>query len=618
MPVAQDIYKQRFDILQELSKAFVLSDNIVAVGTLLVDLAVDFAHAEKGSLMLLTDRNEFEILASKGLESQFARNYTVGVNEGIASVVKQNLEPILVTDVEQDPRFAKFFRGHHASKSFISCPLTSRGKLLGILNINDKKNGSSFSENDFELMRILANHASVALENTMLLSQLKYKAVELDALNKKLITTDIVKTEFFTRISHELRTPLNSIKGAIYLLQNNANLSGKERTEFQSIVATEVENLISFVETILKTLHLEDESKVIKRSAVRLEDIFKELKASRSLTSLLSRNGIQLTIEHGVDNIKVLGDRIKLIQLFINLVDGLAHYLDRGDSIAISTEENDEIEVHFAVSRGIPGDVVSTLGDTNYLFGMESPESQLKLYLTKNIVHAHNWRLSTQNTGSGGRITLHIPTNVKEAVDTYVDLSMDAFVEFISELLRLDICSIMMNDESTSELTIKSAVGLEDEIIKKTRIKPGDKIAGWVALEGKPLLIEDIEHDPRFTKKNITQYSTNSLMSLPLKMGNRVVGVLNLNNKKNSKPFTQDDFHLANQISEKISHFMEIIYAERYRDEDMKEFLESLSVLLKNGAHGQSGDALLPELQGRIIEHSRSVKKVKSKHQAAK
>jgi GAF domain-containing protein len=52
-----------------------------------------------------------------------------------------------------------------------------------------------------------------------------------------------------------------------------------------------------------------------------------------------------------------------------------------------------------------------------------------------------------------------------------------------------------------------------------------------VALEGKPLFIENIENDERFAKTSISQYTTKSLISLPLSVGGQVVGVLNLNNK---------------------------------------------------------------------------------------
>jgi GAF domain-containing protein len=131
----------------------------------------------------------------------------------------------------------------------------------------------------------------------------------------------------------------------------------------------------------------------------------------------------------------------------------------------------------------------------------------------------------------------------------------------------------MLSDDLTSELTVKSAVGLDDDIVKRTKIKLGDKIAGWVALEGKPLFIENIENDPRFSQKSISQYTTKSLMSIPLKRDGRVIGVLNLNNKKSSEPFTSKDYDIASLLSEKISHFIELLHSDTVQEAEIQQFL---------------------------------------------
>ncbi len=606
-----DIFKQKFDVLQELSNAIVITHNITAIANLLLDTAINYAHAEKGSLMLLTERDELYILAARGLNPEHVRGYRVKVGEGIAGIVAKNRYPVLVEDIEQENDFKEFKRDHYKTKSFISCPIISKNKLLGIFNINDKKDGTPFTDDDFELIKILSNQAAIALENAFLMAQLKSKAQEFEDINKKLVETDILKTEFLTRISHELRTPLNSVKGAIYFLQQAENVPKAEQQEFQGIISSEVDKLVSIVENLLSFLRLEDEARIIKKTIINLGDIFRELLDSKALTTVLSRKGISLSVD-SQDNLKdIIGDKIKVVQLFANLIEGLSHYLDRGDTISIVTREDRYVNVGVNLSRPLPEAVIPILHDSRYVFHIEHPEDRLKLYLATSIAESHRWKLMAHNAENSCRITLTIPKSTKETIDTYVERSMDSFVEFISELLDLDICSIMLSDDLTSELTVKSAVGLDDDIIKRTKIKFGDRIAGWVALEGKPLFIEDIENDPRFAKKSISQYTTKSLMSLPLKIGDRVIGVLNLNNKKTSEPFTQHDYSVASVLSEKIAQFIELLHSEDFKEDELRQFIASLDGLMHAEKAYEEKKNILPELTNKILKTAEPLKDIK-------
>jgi len=598
-----DQFKKKFSILQEISSAIVLSDNIGSIANLMLDFAVSYTNADKGSLMLASEHDELYILAAKGLDTQFVKMYRLKIGEGIAGTVAKDRAPVLVEDIEKDGRFKdKKKRDRYRTKSFISCPIVSRSRLLGVLNINDKKDGMPFTDDEFELLKIIANHAAIALENAFLMTQLKTKAGELEEINKKLVETDILKTEFLTRISHELRTPLNSLKGAVYFLQQTEHIAKNQQQEFQGIISAETDKLISIVENLLDFLRVEDEAKITKKTVLGMRDILKELVDSKSLKTMLTRKGIHLKIDLPDTITDIVGDKIKVVQMFINLIEGLCHYLERGDAITISADDNDYMKVNITLSRKIPESVLPFFHDSRYVFQTEHPEERLKLHLARNVVAAHRWLLAASNTDNAYRITITIPKSTKHKIEAFIDTSMDLFIDLISELLDLDICSIMLTDELTSELTVKSARGLDDDIIKRTRIKFGDRIAGWVALEGKPLFVEDIESDPRFAKKSISQYNAKSFMSLPLKIKGRVVGVLNLNNKKTSEPLTMRDYHVATVFSERICHFMELLYSENYREGDFKQFIASLEGLLGAEKKYHKKKLCLPDLTNHLMD----------------
>jgi GAF domain-containing protein len=606
-----DLDRPKFAIIQEISSAIVLTDNIRDIADLILHLAITYARAEKGSLMLLSEWDELTIFAARGLAPHFISNYRARIGQGIAGIVAENRTPVLVQNIEENDLFKNLRRDHYKTRSFISCPIICKNKLLGILNINDKADGTPFTADEFELAKILANHAAIALEIGQLMGQLKSKAKELEDINQKLVDTDILKTEFLTRISHELRTPLNSLKGAIYFLQNTEKRAEGEQQEFQAMISLEIDKLVSTVENLLNFLRLEERARGIKNTVLDLHEIFAEMQNSSLLKAMLNRRGVTLVAETPTNVVGIVGDRIKVIQLFTNLLDSLSLHLDRGDTIRIVTTEKSEVRVAISLPRRLDDSIAPILSDNHFIFHIDHPEDQLKLYLAKNIAETHQWKFALYNSDNSGQVVLIIPKSTKEAIDCYVDRILDSLVQFISELLDLDICSIMLTDEMAGELTVKSAVGLEDTVIKKTRIKYGDKIAGWVAKEGKPLFIEDVESDPRFAIKSISQYTTKSLMSLPLKIGNRVIGVLNLNNKKTATGFTEWDYWTAVLLSQKISQFIELLQSDSLREEDLRQFIASFGAELSSGTLSSSKKNLFPALTDRILRDSHSLKKIR-------
>ena len=561
--------------LQEISEAIVFTDDLHSIANLVLDLSMHYTDAEACSLMALNERNELSILASRGITPKCVKRYQGKVGKGIAGTVAGNRAAILVDNIEDNSFFKGKQRGRYRTRSFISCPIVNKDKLFGILNINDKKNGQAFSSHEFDLIKIIANQAAMAFESAFLMGQLKRKAVELEELNKKLIETDVFKTKFLTRVSHELRTPLNAIRGAIFYLQRTPRVSSNDRNDFQNIISSETERLTAIVEDVLSFLRTEDATKLIKKSAICVADIFKDLQESLSLRAILGPKDIGLRTSIPGSMFEIVGDKIKVVQLFINLFDGLSHYLERGDIVELSAHESDFIEVQIMLPRRLPRNILPYLADAKHIFQADHSEDRLKLYLARNIVELHRWQLHANNSSKACTLTITIPKKVTENIEACVNMAMDAFVDFIAELFDIDICSIMLNDEISDELTVKSALGLDDDIIKQTRIKLGDRIAGWVALEGKPLFIENIENEARFAKRSIPQYTTKSLMSLPLKLDGRVIGVLNLNNKKESQPFTEHDFQIATELTEKVSHFIKLIYTGQYHEDDFRRLLTS-------------------------------------------
>jgi HD-GYP domain-containing protein (c-di-GMP phosphodiesterase class II)/signal transduction histidine kinase len=596
-------YENLLPILQEISNAIVVTDNINTIAHLMLDMAIERTDAEKGSLMLVDPQQELTILSARGIEYTLAKTYRVKIGEGIAGTVAQKGKAVMVADIDADERFRQAKRDRYKTKSFISCPiLGKKGNVLGVLNINDKKNGQPFNQSEFVLIQIIAGQAAIALKNAFLINRLKAKAAELEDANRKLIDADVGKSEFLTRISHELRTPLNSIKGSVYHLQRSENLQPDVQKEFLDIVDKEADKLVGIIEKQLDFLRLEDESRIIRKSALNLSDTLKETFGSRLLKNALAKKNLRLEtdLKGGISDI--VGDKVLINQLFINLLEGIICFLPTESTITLSTRENDFIEIYLEANSLFPENVLKNQFTFKPFYIDENLEGSIKLHLALKAAEIHGWRLHGENRDEGFRVSIRIPKIARQKIEAAINTTMDMLLEFTSELFGVNICSLMLLDDLTGDLVINCARGLDQEIIKRARINMTSRIAGWVAHEGKPLLVEDIEADPRFSQKTLSnRYNTKSLLSLPVKAHEKVIGVLNLNNKRTGEPFSTQDLKVAKVFTERISSLIEGIYSGS-RDKDLGRLVTSLDNLVNAEKKYSKKESGITRLMNRMVD----------------
>ena len=153
------------------------------------------------------------------------------------------------------------------------------------------------------------------------------------------------------------------------------------------------------------------------------------------------------------------------------------------------------------------------------------------------------------------RQQLAIFTELGKALTSSLDLKeiLNKVMEKISELLRPKNWSLLLRDESTGELKFEIVVGKGSEKLKDLRLKPGEGVAGWVARKKKPLLVPDVQKDPRFSKKGdeVSNFTTQSIICVPLITRGRCLGVIELINKvEEDKGFSEDDLLVLTTLAD--------------------------------------------------------------------
>jgi HD-GYP domain-containing protein (c-di-GMP phosphodiesterase class II) len=132
-------------------------------------------------------------------------------------------------------------------------------------------------------------------------------------------------------------------------------------------------------------------------------------------------------------------------------------------------------------------------------------------------------------------------------------------------------------------------------------VKPGH--AGKVAERGEPLLIANIEENDIYSAPNNPQYETVSLLSVPLRVNDVIVGVINVNNKTNGNPFDHDDLNLLISFSERISRALERVRVV----EDSHLFLQDTIEAFKRILDNQSKTKLIEMAVDHAVKVSRKM-----------
>lgn len=191
----------------------------------LVDKVLDSirvsVEVEIASLMLLGQDGLLHIRAARGLPPEVVQTTRIAPGQGVAGFVLAGGEPVLIDDLERDGRFAPAEGAHrYTTGSLLSVPLRSRDRVIGVLNVNNKGSGETFTAADLHLLTTIANQTALAIENFELVSNLRQKARELEQANSSLQHLQQARSRLVCNLSHELKTPLTSVLGYVDLALN--------------------------------------------------------------------------------------------------------------------------------------------------------------------------------------------------------------------------------------------------------------------------------------------------------------------------------------------------------------------------------------------------------------
>jgi signal transduction histidine kinase/DNA-binding response OmpR family regulator/putative methionine-R-sulfoxide reductase with GAF domain len=272
-----------------------------------------------------------------------------------------------------------------------------------------------------------------------------------------------------------------------------------------------------------------------------------------SLRTLLTGAGYEVTTtEQGEEALeKINGEGFDLVLTDIKMprVDGL-------DILKAARNRDQEALVILMTGYASLESAISAINQGAYDYLMKPLEfSDLKLTIQRALEKRRADREKNELLDELKKRNLELKRRVAElnalynaglSLSTTEDLKvlLSKIVSLATEVMEAESGSIMLIQKQEKVLTIEAAIGLSEEIIKSTRLELGSSIAGHVAQTDTPLVVKDIEEDPQFSHLRKKHYATKSLLCVPLKVKDKVLGVINLSDKKGGGTFTGDDLKL--------------------------------------------------------------------------
>jgi class 3 adenylate cyclase/GAF domain-containing protein len=485
--------------LKELSDLCYMTFDTNELLYITLERALKLVKADIGSVLILEQpkRKNFIIQAHIGIGDDVRVGSTVDFDTSIAKYAVINKSPLLVDDIEKDSRFGRANSPTYATKSFICMPLKTMGDIIGVITVSRRSDETVFSQEDIEVLTPLLSNAAFTFENIRLLRENETNAEVMKATIKllKLINSSLSETELMNSILNDIQS-LVPYDLAIILTKDD----------------NRPDELVIFDLACRGTINISKGSYYPYKNSI-LDKVIKQE------SSLLIIETDTLTV--GIER-ELLVNQYSVACLLCALkisgkVTGILA-LCASDPNILSKETDFLAIVRDSVALAIE-----------------------RVRLSASVIR-RNQDLDTlkQIGGALTSSTFDIDQVLKYAMDM-IQLTMG--VEAGSLLLL-----------TGDELEFRVSFDIEPATLSRPKMKLGQGIAGYVAARGKSVIVNDVRQSPHFFSviDDSTGFKTRSALCVPMISQGKVMGVIELLNKRDGNFGDNDEKLLQSIVSSLI------------------------------------------------------------------
>ncbi|MEA2452498.1 MAG: hypothetical protein QOG04_1208 [Actinomycetota bacterium] len=307
----------------------------------------------------------------------------------------------------------KNLQAHYASmgiKDVMVAPMVVEEQVTGVIRVFNRQGVSqTFTSEDLRLFETLANHASIAMENARLITQLEDSLAHLTEMNQ-------LKDDFVASVSHELRTPLTSIRGYVKtMLRPDVEFDAADTKSFLETIDRQSNRLHRLIEDLLAVSRIESETDSSTLTMLSLKPLAEEV--ADELRTKAGAHTIEVTISDDLPSVH--SDAGKVHQIVSNLVDNALKYSPDGGTVSVGAVPSGG-GVTISVSDegpGVPADLRDKIFDRFYQVDQSATRqvggAGLGLYISRRMAEAIGGRVWLEKSDEeGSTFSLWIPLSI--------------------------------------------------------------------------------------------------------------------------------------------------------------------------------------------------------------
>lgn len=398
------IFRGKYDYQAKLGEITSVVPTIIDQDKLIkyiVDSITRSMHIDKGVLFLKDERKDmFLIQYYAGLNGEISVK-TIDGNCRLIKWLKEHRDVILKYELYHllpSDEVEGLWNEIKPFDSELVIPIHKGENLIGILCLSHKGGGDVFNQDDFRIFHTIANQVAVVIENIRLFN--------------KLIHTDrqtFLET-LASGVSHEMRNRLVAVRTFIDLFPERVDLNHVEKDyiEFRGLAAREMERLTKIIDGLLSY----SRAITIGGEALNVNDLLEE--AQLIIQPKLKEKEISIVADLDKNISSLNGDKGRLLQIFINIMQNGIEAMQRGGQLEIkSLDKGEDIELSISDNgKGIPQEHLDAIFEP--FFTTKHSGTGLGLSIVQRIVRDHNGTIGvTSEVGKGTTFTITLPKKGK-------------------------------------------------------------------------------------------------------------------------------------------------------------------------------------------------------------